>query len=367
MFIVFLLLITSIVGSDFILTVDEKSPIDQAIFRFPSSSDLLKNFHSTFALTNNQTELILTRTIDRDHWCAQGICSCEKCSFVLEFVSTDSRQAKFFTLNITVNDINDHTCQFLDVQQRISLSESIQVGHRFPLARAIDEDGGINGQLTFELLPNDDGHFQLDVVNLSSNEYAIYALVKRPFDREMLERYQLVLQGRDHAVPQPRSNRINLTIEILDENDNAPKFNQTEYSIQVDRSSFERTKRKRSIVRFSHFRRTRRSVVSCYVSLPVMQIKVWMVWSIIRSSILRRIPRHFHLSSIRTQVWSVFVLLWIMKRRDPIDFSFALPIPGYLNHYPRTLGCRSPSKMSTIVPWRFSSFLIDASSMTIKH
>ena len=246
MFIVFLLLITSVQTSDYTLTIDEKSPLAQPIFRFPDSADLVKNFQSTFSLTNNQTELVLTKTIDRDYWCAQGICSCERCSFVLEFLAVDHRQAKFVTLNVTVNDLNDHTCQFLDVQQRLSLSESIQVGHRFPLARAIDEDGGINGQLTFELLPKDDDdeHFQLEVINLSSNEYAIYGLVTRPLDRERRDRYQLVLQGRDHGVPQARSNRINVTIEILDENDNAPKFNQTEYSIQVNRSRVELSARR---------------------------------------------------------------------------------------------------------------------------
>ncbi|CAF4557885.1 unnamed protein product, partial [Rotaria sp. Silwood2] len=137
----------------------------------------------------------------------------------------------FSTINITINDINDHTCQFFDVQTNISLSESIQIGHRFPIARAIDYDSGINGKLSFKLLNNED-YFQLDIITLSINEYAIYGIVKQSLDREINEKYELIIEARDHGLPRSRINRTKITIELLDENDNAPKFSQLEYSIQ---------------------------------------------------------------------------------------------------------------------------------------
>ena len=120
----------------------------------------------------------------------------------------------------------------LDLQTNISLSESIQIAHRFPITRAIDYDSGNNGKLSFKLLNNEDS-FQLDVISLSINEYAIYGIVKKTLDREIKERYELLIEARDYGYPQPRINRTKIIIQILDENDNAPKFNQTEYSIQV--------------------------------------------------------------------------------------------------------------------------------------
>jgi hypothetical protein len=57
--------------------------------------------------------------------------------------------------------------------------------------------------------------------------------VKHSFDRELNERYDLIIEARDHAIAEVKVNRTKVTIWILDENDNAPKFNQTEYSIQV--------------------------------------------------------------------------------------------------------------------------------------
>ena len=226
-------IISSVQTFDYSLIINEKSSIDQVIYRFPRSYELINNFQSNFNLTNNNTDLILTKIIDRDYWCSVNICPCDYCSFVLQLFSNDNQMPIFSTINITINDINDHTCQFLDLQTNISLSESIQIEHRFPITRAIDYDSGNNGRLAFKLLNNQD-YFQLDVVPLSNNEYAIYGIVKKLLDREANAKYELMIEGRDFGSPQPRINRTKVIIQVIDENDNAPKFNQTEYSIKVD-------------------------------------------------------------------------------------------------------------------------------------
>ena len=215
---------------DYSIIINEKTPINQTIYQFSRSYELLTNFQSNFNLTNNNKNLILTKIIDRDYWCSQNICSCDHCSFILEIFSNENKI--FSTINITIADINDHACQFLDIQTNISLSESIQIGHRFPIARAIDYDSGVNSQLSFKLLDNQD-YFDLNIINLSINEYAIYGIVKRAFDRELIEKYDLTIEARDHGISEVKVNRTKVTVWILDENDNAPKFNQTEYSIQV--------------------------------------------------------------------------------------------------------------------------------------
>ena len=120
----------------------------------------------------------------------------------------------------------------MDIQKNFFLSESIQIGHRFPIARAIDYDSGINSQLSFKLLNNND-YFELNIIILTTNEYAIYGIVKRSFDRELNEKYDLIIEAHDHGISEVKFNRTKITLWILDENDNAPKFNQTEYSIQV--------------------------------------------------------------------------------------------------------------------------------------
>lgn len=231
MFILLLCCLLPLISSlEYSLIIEEKSSINRTIFQFPRSYELINNFQLNFQLVNGKKDLILTKTIDRDLWCSQNICGCDQCTFLLELLSLDDRTIS--TMNVTITDINDHACQFLDIQENISLSESIQIGHRFPLARAIDYDSGLNGQLTFQLLDHNE-YFQLNIITLSTNEYAIYGVVKRSFDRELKEKYELIIEGRDQGFPQVKINRTKVNIWILDENDNAPKFNQTEFSIQV--------------------------------------------------------------------------------------------------------------------------------------
>nr|AEN94438.1 protocadherin alpha [Philodina roseola] len=230
MFVIICLCFLQFVNSlEYSLIIEEKSSINRTIFQFTRPYELINNFQSSFQLTNENENLILTKLIDRDLWCSLNICNCDRCEFILEFRSINDRTMS--TMNVTISDLNDHACQFLDIQQNISLSESIQIGHRFPLARAIDVDSGLNGQLTFQLLDHQE-YFQLNIVNLSMNEYAIYAVVRRSFDRELKENYELIIEGRDQGFPQVKINRTKIQITILDENDNAPKFNQSEYSIQ---------------------------------------------------------------------------------------------------------------------------------------
>lgn len=218
---------------DYSLTISEKTSINQPIYHFAHPYELITNFQSTFNLTNSKKSLILNKLIDRDYWCAQNICSCEHCSFLLEFISNENRTAPIFsTMNITITDLNDHAAQFLDIQTNISLSESIQIGHRFPIARAIDYDSGKNGQLTFRLLENSQ-IFDLNIIPLSTNEYAIYGIVKHGLDREVKDKYELTIEARDQGMTEVKTNRTRVNIWILDENDNAPQFNQTEYSIHV--------------------------------------------------------------------------------------------------------------------------------------
>jgi hypothetical protein len=236
-YLIYLICLISIVKtSDYSLVINEKSSIDEIIYHFPYSYELINNFQLNFNLTNNNRDLILTKIIDRDYWCSQNICSCDYCSFILELFSNYNQIPKFSTINITINDINDHTCQFFDLQTNISLSESIQIAHRFPIARAIDYDSGLNGKLAFQLLNNEE-YFQLDIIPLSMNEYAIYGVVKKSLDRETREKYELIIEARDHGLPKARINRTKIYIQVLDENDNAPKFNQTEYSIEVSLDS----------------------------------------------------------------------------------------------------------------------------------
>jgi hypothetical protein len=63
----------------------------------------------------------------------------------------------------------------------------------------------------------------------------------RTFDREEQSRYDISLKAHDHGDPS-LSNALNFTLIILDENDNAPKFEKNFYSINITETTPNNTK-----------------------------------------------------------------------------------------------------------------------------
>lgn len=54
-----------------------------------------------------------------------------------------------------------------------------------------------------------------------------------PLDREEVAVYYLTLVAQDCSITEPRATAVNLTITVTDENDNAPQFPNTRYTIHI--------------------------------------------------------------------------------------------------------------------------------------
>ncbi|KAA3678524.1 uncharacterized protein DEA37_0014693 [Paragonimus westermani] len=74
------------------------------------------------------------------------------------------------------------------------------------------------------------GHFELNFTTTLPN-WKVYSLfVLCPIDREATEKNDLVITCEDQGYP-PRKSFVHLTVFLIDENDNAPKFTQNHYRI----------------------------------------------------------------------------------------------------------------------------------------
>lgn len=54
-----------------------------------------------------------------------------------------------------------------------------------------------------------------------------------PLDREERDVYYLTLIAKDSSVTEPRSATANVTIFVMDENDNAPAFSEDKYNVNI--------------------------------------------------------------------------------------------------------------------------------------
>ena len=120
------------------------------------------------------------------------------------------------SVHIAVMDINDHTPLFEKVAYEVSINEAQPVNDRFFRVMATDDDVGPNGDVSFHITRgNDDGRFGI------FPDGVLY--ISKVLDREAKDMYVLTIKAIDSGV-EPRSSRTNLTIRVLDDNDNAPQF-----------------------------------------------------------------------------------------------------------------------------------------------
>ncbi|NWU65530.1 PCDGK protein, partial [Pterocles burchelli] len=168
--------------------------------------------------------LLVSERIDREELCG----AVSPCSLSFEIVVENPLE--LYSGAVEIQDINDNDPVFPSSQARLEISESVAAGARFPLESAQDPDVGINSLQTYQLSANP--HFTLDVqTRVDGSKYAELVLEKE-LDREEQRELHLVLTALDGGSP-PRSAHVQIHIDVVDANDNAPVFNQSIYKASV--------------------------------------------------------------------------------------------------------------------------------------
>uniref|UniRef100_A0A8D0E0X1 Protocadherin gamma subfamily C, 4 n=1 Tax=Salvator merianae TaxID=96440 RepID=A0A8D0E0X1_SALMN len=169
-------------------------------------------------------KLLVSERIDREELCGTlSLC-------VLSLQVVVENPLELFGVNVEVQDVNDNDPAFLSRQMRLEISESVGPGARFPLESAQDPDVGINSLQTYQLSANK--HFVLDVQTRGDGTKYAELVLEKELDREQQEGLQLVLTAVDGGNP-PRSASLQVLVDILDANDNAPVFNQSTYRASI--------------------------------------------------------------------------------------------------------------------------------------
>ncbi|XP_078087872.1 protocadherin alpha-C2-like isoform X1 [Mustelus asterias] len=163
--------------------------------------------------------LFVNKRIDREALCGQSL----TCFLPLELEIDNP--AEQYDIEVEIVDINDNSPSFSNREIRLEIAESATPGTRFILEAAQDPDVGSNSVQIYQLTPNE--HFVLDVQTLG--KWKIPKLVlKKPLDRERESSQRLLLAAVDGGIPK-RSGTAEVNIIILDNNDNAPGFQQSLY------------------------------------------------------------------------------------------------------------------------------------------
>ncbi|KAM9795535.1 protocadherin alpha-8-like [Neosynchiropus ocellatus] len=176
-----------------------------------------------FEVNPHNGELYVRKRIDRDGFC-QGR---ESCLIELKIIVENPLEIHYVVVEIT--DINDHSPTFPEKQQIFELGELTLPGTRFQLHAASDADAGINSVRTYSMTPNE--HFELNIRQRDVSKTP-FIVLKKSLDREKKDTHSLIVTAFDGGKPQ-RSGTLNVSIVVLDINDNRPTFSQDVYQVEI--------------------------------------------------------------------------------------------------------------------------------------
>lgn len=207
--------------------VTENVPMDTYVISVPATdADIGANGRLTYRLAGTFSshfnispsgEVTVAANIDRE---SVG-------SYSLEIVAEDGGTPARVTrvpLNITVVDLNDNTPKFDQTEYVAQIDEdygsdtdtSGMMPRDVITVSAVDPDIGNGGMVQYVIISGDTSTFSIDMTS-----GMISAL--RFLNREEVASYRLVVEARDSG-PGVRSSAVNVTVTLLDLNDNSPQF-----------------------------------------------------------------------------------------------------------------------------------------------
>ena len=149
--------------------------------------------------------------------------------FVLTVVISDLGEPALSNeteLEMLVVDLNDNRPVFVNTSYRCELSEYATVSTECVVVQATDRDAEGSNNVTYTLVDSADGLFS---INAQSGRVVLSGAL----DREGQDAYTLTVEARDSGVEKQLSSQVQVTVVVLDENDNAPVFGNSSYSCRV--------------------------------------------------------------------------------------------------------------------------------------
>ncbi|XP_072174166.1 cadherin EGF LAG seven-pass G-type receptor 2-like [Diadema setosum] len=222
-------------NSTYIVFVSESVPIGHVVVRVSASdSDAGSNAEISYSMDdvpefeiNEHSGEVYTRLqLDREtvsHYVFTVTAS--------DHGTTSIHQQSMAIVQISIEDINDNPPIFPTSHYEGEIEENCPLYSSLLTITALDADAGSNGEVsyTFEGGSDADGRFVIDEM---SGTVRVASLL----DRESGAEYDLVAYAYDQGIPSLRT-AVQITVEILDVNDNPPSFTRKEYFFTVNENN----------------------------------------------------------------------------------------------------------------------------------
>ncbi|XP_057706833.1 protocadherin alpha-7-like isoform X29 [Corythoichthys intestinalis] len=176
-----------------------------------------------FEVNMNNGVLFVRKPINREELC-EGV---SVCLINLKLVAENPMEIHHATVEII--DINDNSPKFQESEKILEIPESMPAGKRFQLPSAYDPDVLVNTVRAYKLNQNE--YFNIQIRERGDDKIP-FLILQKPLDREKHTEHMFVLTAVDGGNP-TKSGSLNVTVIVLDSNDNQPIFTQEVYSVTL--------------------------------------------------------------------------------------------------------------------------------------
>ncbi|KAG8186896.1 hypothetical protein JTE90_023783 [Oedothorax gibbosus] len=145
-------------------------------------------------------------------------------SYVLNVSVTDDVHSSYASVYVSIQGANNHSPHFSHNVYPVALAENTPAGKLITTVSANDEDIGNYGQFTYTIESKEYRKF----FRINSETGEVYTKV--PIDREVYNLCQIIVSAVDAG---GRCGYATVHVTITDENDNAPLFAVSEYTVTI--------------------------------------------------------------------------------------------------------------------------------------
>ncbi|XP_060531934.1 cadherin-related tumor suppressor [Cylas formicarius] len=223
-------------NTTFTFRVRENEPPDTFVGKLTATDkDIGRNAELIFSLSHLQNDFSIdpkngfiktARVFDRE----QLVQTTGQNFVTLEAIVSDNGIQKLrdkVKVNIYVTDVNDNPPKFLRVPYKVQIPELSLAGSQVLRLYTSDADESLNGDVYYSILSgNEDRRFEIE-------DATGQIILARPLDRETTPKYTLTIQARDAGLSKQLTATTTVVVDVLDENDNAPEFTQSEVQISI--------------------------------------------------------------------------------------------------------------------------------------
>lgn len=168
------------------------------------------------------------KRIDRELVCEFSM----TCKMTLEIAVTSGRFFAIVTAEIIILDENDNSPTFSDEVTSLDISEDETVGTEFRIGTAFDADMLGNNSIQSYELEQSVELFELIAMG-EDKSYSFNLKLLQALDRENRDKYNIKVIVSDGGNP-VRKGTLDITVNVLDINDNTPAFLSNGYNITID-------------------------------------------------------------------------------------------------------------------------------------